>query len=47
MEISLINVNVSDEKVTSTGFPKILLSLLFLKNNKLKIVHMPEEHISG
>ena len=47
MEISLIKVNVSYEKVTSTAFPKILLSLLFLKNNKLKIIHMPEEHILG
>ena len=47
MEISLINVNASYEKVTSTGFPKLLLSLLFLKNNKLKIIHMPKEHIWG
>ena len=47
MEISLINVNVSNKRVTSTLFSELLLCQLFLNNNQLKIILMPKRHILG
>ena len=44
MGIYLINVNVSYKRVTSTWFSELLLCLLFLKNNQLKVILMPETH---
>ena len=35
MEISLININISDKRVTL--FPEMFLCLLFLKNNQPEI----------
>ena len=45
MEISLINVNVSYKRVTSSRFSELFLCLLFLKNNQLKIILTPKRHI--
>ena len=47
MKISLINVNVSYKRTTSTLFSEILLCLPFLKNNQLKIILMLKRHIWG
>ena len=45
MGISLINVNISYKRVTSTQFSELHQDLLFLKNNLLKIIHMPKRYI--
>ena len=47
MKISLIKVNVSYKRITSTLFSEILLCLPFLKNNQLKIILMLKRHILG
>lgn len=44
MEISIINVNVSYKRLTSTWFSELLLCFLFLKN-QLKIILRPKKHI--
>lgn len=47
MEISFVNVNVSYKRAASTLFSELLLSLLFLKNNRPRIILMPRRHILG
>lgn len=47
MAISLTDVNVPYKQVTSAGFSELQLCLLFLKNNQLKTVSMPNRHIWG
>ena len=41
MEMSLLNVNISYKRVTSTWFSELPLCLQFLKNNQLKIISIP------
>ena len=47
IRVSLINVNVSYKRVTSTSFSEFLLGPPFLKNNLLQIILMPRRHILG
>lgn len=44
MEIVLINVNFPYKRVNSTLFSKLRLCLLFLKNNKLKVICVKEAY---
>lgn len=44
MEIVLINVNFPYKRVNSTLFSKLRLCLLFLKNNKLKVIYVKEAY---
>ena len=44
MEISFLNINVSNKRETSL-FSEPLLCLLFLKNKRLKVILMPKSHI--
>ena len=43
----LINVKFSYESVSSTQFSRLLLYLVFLKNNQTKITLLPKKHIWG
>ena len=45
MKISLINVNISYKRVTSTLFSELFQCLLFLKNNQPEIFLMPKRYI--
>lgn len=47
MEISFVNVNVSYKRAASTLFSELSLSLLFLKNNRPRIIFIPRRHILG
>lgn len=47
MEISCVDVNCPQRRITSTWFSELLLCLLFLKNNQLKIIFMPKRCIWG
>lgn len=47
MEISLIHVNISHKRVTSTWFSELLQCLQLLKNNQLKIINMPKRQLLG
>lgn len=45
MEASLVNINVSHKRVTSTQFSELSLYLLFLKKNQTKIITMPNRQV--
>lgn len=45
MEISLIHVNISYQRVTPTQLLELFLCLQFLKNNQPKIILLPKRHI--
>lgn len=44
MEIVLININFPYKRVNSILFLKLCLCLLFLKNNKLKVIYVKEAY---